>query len=85
MTINVILDRGIVMNAFLIYVTPVVAFIFFLNFIGILRDVKDGEKETTVQVLLGSFMFAFLVFALVLAGISNTIKTVERFPQFLLC
>ncbi|MEG0384682.1 hypothetical protein [Solibacillus cecembensis] len=73
------------MNAFLIYVTPVVAFIFFLNFIGILRDVKDGEKETTVQVLLGSFMFAFLVFALVLAGISNTIKTVERFPQFLLC
>ena len=59
------------MNAFLIYVTPVVAFIFFLNFIAILRDVKEGEKEITIQVLLGAFMFAFLVFALVLAGISD--------------
>ncbi|MEK4427130.1 hypothetical protein [Solibacillus sp. FSL K6-1523] len=59
------------MNAFLIYVTPVVAFIFFLNFIGILRNIKDGERELTIQVLLGGFMFAFLVFAIVLAGIAN--------------
>ncbi|WP_339196954.1 hypothetical protein MKY27_00990 [Solibacillus sp. FSL R5-0449] len=59
------------MNAFLIYLTPVIAFIFFFNLIGIAHKVKDGEKEITVQILMSGFMFAFIIFALVLSGISN--------------
>ena len=59
------------MNAVLIYLTPIIAFAFFFNLVKIAHDVKEGEKEVTIQVLLGGFMFAFIVFALILSGISN--------------
>lgn len=55
-------ETGIVVMS--LYVAPIISFFFFINFVLILKHIKNDEPVWK-NTILGAFMFAFLVFCIV--------------------
>lgn len=52
------------------YLTPIIAIIFFANFVSILKKLKNGQ-DIHNQTVLGSIMFGFIVLSIIWSSLLN--------------
>lgn len=53
------------------YLTPLVAIIFFVNCVSLAKKIKNGDNNTANNTGWGAFMFAYIVFAIIVSSMSN--------------
>ncbi|MCR2803641.1 hypothetical protein [Paenibacillus soyae] len=50
----------------LIFLTPIVAIIFFVNCVGLAKKIAMGNQNTAINTGWGAIMFGFIVFSIIL-------------------
>lgn len=53
---------------FLVYITPIIAIIFFINAVALAKKNTKGEENTANHTGWGAIMFAYLIFAIIMAS-----------------
>lgn len=55
---------------FIYYFTPILSILFFINCVTLAKKIKK-EENTQLYTFLGSIMFGFIIFSIILAGIAS--------------
>lgn len=59
------------MEYFLVYITPIIAIIFFVNCVSLAKKIHNGDGNTAINTGCGAIMFGYLIFILITAGLLN--------------
>ena len=56
------------MGFVIVYLTPLVAIIFFVNVVALAKKIKNGDENTANNTGWGALMFGFIVFSIIISS-----------------
>lgn len=54
-----------------VYVTPIIAILFFVNCVSLAKKIKKGDGNTANNTGWGAIMFGYIIFSLIMAALLN--------------
>jgi hypothetical protein len=59
------------MGFLVLYVTPIIAIVFFINCVSLAKKIQKGDQNTANNTGWGAIMFSYIIFTLIWAGLLN--------------
>ncbi|MEC0094345.1 hypothetical protein [Paenibacillus macquariensis] len=53
----------------MLFLTPIVSIIFFVNCVAIAKKIKNGDEDTANNTGWGAVMFGYIIFMIILSGL----------------
>lgn len=53
------------MGFIFLYITPIIAIVFFVNCVALAKKIKNGDEDTVNNTFWGALMFGFIVFSII--------------------
>jgi len=54
-----------------VYVTPIIAILFFVNCVTLAKKIKNGDGNTANNTVWGAIMFGYIIFSLIFSALFN--------------
>ena len=59
------------MPVIMVYLTPIVSIIFFVNCVAIAKKIKNGDENTANNTGWGAVMFGYIIFMIILSSLQT--------------